>query len=575
VDVGFKPEPITTVAPKEAPPPPQKEAPPQAHEAPPPGQPAPTEAPTTVAATTEAATTVAPTTTIAPTTVAPTTEEPTTLAPTTTTTTTVVCCDAVPTATAAAVTGVSQIAPFECSKHPNPIQVVWEDSAGKNAMNINAFHNAAVKELDVKSGVYNTIYKITKTKGVSNLNACALNPVDHIAYCWVYVGSAAYVARIGEESVEFVAVMPGSKLSAAATISDSGTYYFQDAQLNKIYAIPDIANKKGSASTAGALSVAASGLKGSVPPFFAAPGMLHDIVAVSGGDLDGSGDKVDYLVSLSFKTLSTTGPPKVYVMKMTADGTIDKMWILKTVDEKGSDLPYSAFGAGWNFDNRIFFANNFGKGIYQVPLLDMDLPRHNTMHEAVKVKIFRNLKMVKNSKGGSYDAYATFAIGTGGKFALKPLQTNAHMIVVLTSDPADGHTVANGKALHIFPDSKLTLPGGSQLSTYSRSDTIALQVQGSKIEVLKNKEVIHTWDNDFAGKLVFAKFFIQEDKAGCFLEPDPIVVKVVGASDPTTFNDGMNCQQVPSPWSDSGRCKEGFEESKPVDGKCAGYILSE
>lgn len=479
------------------------------------------------------------------------------------------------------VVGVSQIEKFDCNGHPYPIQVLWEKKNGAIATKLDNFYRAAVKQLDVPTGAYKTIYSVSKdsVQGLTNLNACAINPVDSIAYCWVQIDTGAkngYVVRIGDEKVEFVAVMPGQKVSAAATVGRSGTYYFQDSGLNKMYAIPDIARKAGSTKPKDALSVAASGMKGSkAPGMTKVTGMLHDIVAVSNVDLDGSGDNVDYLVSLSYWNSYKADPPKVFVMKMSTDATIEKTWILRTVDEAGGDLPKSAFGAAWNFDNHIFFSANDGQGVFEVPIESMDLPAQNVLHEAVKVDIHRTYKVEKNQNQKQYNAYATFAIGTAKKFAFQTLQTNTHIRVGLTSDPADTSEFPQGRALHIFPGSRLSGSSGFPESTHAVRDVMVLTIQGSQLVVLQNNEVIHTWDYDFGGTPVFAKIFLYEYKAAVQILPDPIVVKSVGASDPTSYNDGMNCLQVHSPWPgpDPGRCKKNYVEAAPVNGECSGYIL--
>jgi len=241
---------------------------------------------------------------------------------------------------------VSAIAPFDCQRWNKPIQV------------LKTSNEYSVQELNISSGAYSRIFSIPSQRSgwkFQRLNACGISPVDSIIYCAMLVKNDQryYLVRIDQEAVEFVAKLPFDRATNAnsAGFSQSGTLFLAD-HAGRLMVVKDVDRLKGVPGT----ERSSVELDLSTQPLVRPKGFFRaDDVVVASADLLGNGPE---------EFLFVVGQAELQVAKYDYKlETFTRGW-------KISVEPYRwdrFYGAGWNYNNQVLFAENKGHGVYQVP----------------------------------------------------------------------------------------------------------------------------------------------------------------------------------------------------------------
>jgi len=260
----------------------------------------------------------------------------------------------------------SAITQFDCSVHSLPIQVLLSKSGNKYD----------VSELTIETGIYAKIYDIPLTRTSpameKELNSAAISPMDSKAYATIFIKGAGYfLIRHDPVSVEFVAKLPAPRRFNknadgynTAAFSESGDYYLVTKGpkqhmivINSIHTYTGYGSQsaKGLPNLKNSLSTGAVDL--------GSTGWIADM-AVTPMDLDGSGQVVDYAFMLDKKST-------MYIVKVAPDAKT--MWKLKAAGDGLLSASQNGFGAAWNYQQRLFFASNFGGGVYEVDKKSINL----------------------------------------------------------------------------------------------------------------------------------------------------------------------------------------------------------
>mmetsp|Transcript_95469 Transcript_95469/g.165842 ORF Transcript_95469/g.165842 Transcript_95469/m.165842 type:complete len:639 (+) Transcript_95469:108-2024(+) len=245
----------------------------------------------------------------------------------------------------------TSIKPINCSKYLNPLQVKSKDDGS----------GFEVSELDIKDGSYKELFAIPFSdvdEGFEVINSCGINPTDSILYCTIYAGGS-WIIRLDDSGVEFVVRLPQHGWNSAA-FSSGGLYYLSDPQTGFII-VKDLHNMTGYADKWDqGLKAEAQWLKDKkriYPPGWSS---VADVVVVNANL---AGCVAEYVMSLH-------GPLLQIAQYDEEDDKWSGGWVVEV------EKPYrwdNIYGAGWNFDDKVFFATNRGTGVYQVPLDEVNL----------------------------------------------------------------------------------------------------------------------------------------------------------------------------------------------------------
>ena len=263
---------------------------------------------------------------------------------------------------------LTAVEPYDCKNLNRPVQVLRENEAGS------VF---AVKTLGIKKGTYKTLYTIPYERTsppFDDINSCAISPVSDIVYCAITLdGGNDYMARIDGTQIEFVAKLPNadSKYIAAA-FSKKGNFHFSEGKGNSVYLgtisgvddLPGFPDQNDPALGDYTDTPRSKVIK------------VADWVAFM-ADIKGNKKKGEWLLGIM-----RGGEEAVLV-----DGKTKKVYRLQTV---GIDSKGGAFGAGWNFKGRIFFASNNGDGVYEVGVNSIDLKNKQVVLEKVGLSTATN-----------------------------------------------------------------------------------------------------------------------------------------------------------------------------------------
>jgi len=237
-------------------------------------------------------------------------------------------------------TKITEIEGIDCETMNKPLQVM----RGPDGFN--------VKELDIGTGTYSSKFLIpwdVATGGYSDLNACSIHPADSVLYCVVFAG-APYLVRIdATPRMEFVGRLPWGTYISGAFAPMTGRLYI--ATLNAGFLVIDnVISMRAFSSKADAADLRS--LARTKPSSWV---FTADCVVIE-KDLEGNGVE-EYLFSLY--------GPRLQIAKYdNATQAFSNSWWLKVQPRRWDNI----YGAGWGFQNKLFFASNRGSGVFQVPL---------------------------------------------------------------------------------------------------------------------------------------------------------------------------------------------------------------
>lgn len=237
----------------------------------------------------------------------------------------------------------SNIKPWKCGKVGRPFQVVNHEGETPYT---------EILALKIATGKYEKMFNISSVKyeawGIGKVNSCAINPADSKMYCTMKLSKMrrCVLARIDDEDVSFVARV---KCGFVSGTFDAGgnLYYNNNKQLWTIYNAKSYDDKEKPFS---------------IPDFrkdsnFPVENLGYDIATME-ADFDGKG-KATYVVGLKDSSLT--------MVRISSNSY--KTFKLKATGETAE----GGFGAAWNFNNQLYFANNDGKGVYQLEMDSVDL----------------------------------------------------------------------------------------------------------------------------------------------------------------------------------------------------------
>lgn len=230
-----------------------------------------------------------------------------------------------------------------------------------------------VAELDIPTGDYKRLYTIPLSRTTppmkEQLNSAGINPLDGRAYATTKVDTDYYLIRHDKNGLEFVALLPKpTKFFKkaigynTATFSMSGTYYLvTKGTVQHMIVIQGLADIKGRASQNDPQLI---DFTNSLTSFsLGATKWIADMAAVP-MDLDGSGEVVDYAFMLDENA-------NLFLVKCSGDPFTK--WKLKATGDGLIPARKDGFGAAWSYQERVFFASNVGRGVYEVDMSSIDL----------------------------------------------------------------------------------------------------------------------------------------------------------------------------------------------------------
>lgn len=267
----------------------------------------------------------------------------------------------------------SNIKPWDCEANSLPVQVLTSPSTGQ-------FYN--ISSLNVTTGQYNALYQIPLQRTVplmsKHMNSIAINPIDGIPYATIKVRKVNYIVRFDADNFEFVAqVAPLYEFSKVTqkkmnviflgAFGESGAYFLGGRSENvdtDVIAIKDIHKMQGyttqDAEKLPVLTIDSHGVS-----YSRLPGKGGDFVVIT-GDFDKSGDTTEWLFMMDNDfSLSIA---KI----MDSDVRNWHTWLLKQ-DIAGIGHHPHVFGAGWSYQNEVYFARNSGEGVFHVLKESLDL----------------------------------------------------------------------------------------------------------------------------------------------------------------------------------------------------------
>jgi len=260
----------------------------------------------------------------------------------------------------------SNIAPFDCSANSLPIQVKLNDAE-------TAYD---VLELNIETGAYSKIYDIplTRTNPAMELelNSAGISPADSKPYVTVAVKpgpgqKAYYLTRFDKNKLEFVGKLPlpttfHKKAIGynTAAFSMSGDYYLvTKGNSQHMSAIKGLHNLDGHSSQSTVPDLTLNGFS------LGATNWIADMAVVP-GDFDKTGKILDYAFMLD--------KLKLHLVKVTSETPSTwNIWKLAVTGDGWQGARADGFGAAWSYKNRVFFAANNGRGVFEVDKDTIDL----------------------------------------------------------------------------------------------------------------------------------------------------------------------------------------------------------
>jgi len=250
------------------------------------------------------------------------------------------------------ITELSSVKPFDCNKYRTPVQVMQNLKEYKDGY--------IVAELDTEKGEYKEIWRVPYNKTDPewmDINACGINPIDSKVYCAIFA-SGAFIIRLDEKTIEFVAKLPYWIFNSGA-FGPSGNMYLSNAW-GKIVVAPDLAAQPGYTDLkADKKKLLDLGKAPKTQPdgWF----QTSDLVAVQ-YDFGGTAGEGEYV-------MSAYGPHLQVAKYDLEKSEFSNSWKLDVSPSRWDNV----YGAGWNFNSRLYFASNRGSGVYEIPLDVIDL----------------------------------------------------------------------------------------------------------------------------------------------------------------------------------------------------------
>mmetsp|Transcript_66239 Transcript_66239/g.120704 ORF Transcript_66239/g.120704 Transcript_66239/m.120704 type:complete len:639 (-) Transcript_66239:113-2029(-) len=258
--------------------------------------------------------------------------------------------------------------PINCTGHAKPLQIMKVD---------NGF---SVRELDLDSGKYKLLFDIpyeTVQGFFSDINGCGINPKDGIIYCTMQTSLVSYIVRLSPGVVEFVAKLKLHQTYNTGGFNPAGVFFIANHTAHYVV-IDNIMDFKGSNDKNDPKLTDLSNA-----PMHKPNGWLggSDVVTFV-QDLTGGGEE-EYIASMTGKYL------QIAKWGGAAAG-FTKSWVVTTQQGGWDDI----WGAGWQFNGRVFFAANKGYGVYEIPLnlINVNNPDPNATIDLKKVGLNMRIK---------------------------------------------------------------------------------------------------------------------------------------------------------------------------------------
>lgn len=252
---------------------------------------------------------------------------------------------------------ITRVRMFDCDNIPDPIQVKKEEDGMK------------IKKLDLDSGMYTVLFSIPftyTTPPFHTLNAVGISPIDNIAYGCLQIfqhPAPFYLVRFDHERIEYVAILQGPSDPIAGTFDSQGSFFYIANPILKRVPSPHLL--KGYSS-----EFSPNLMDESHEHFISLAGAQYfaDIVAIV-GDLAGDGEQNEYVLALN--------NARQFAVIEYHHGS-NRKWLLPTNDVVGNDT--ENFGAAWNYNGRVFWASNSGKGVFEAHVNHLDLKKHTEVN---------------------------------------------------------------------------------------------------------------------------------------------------------------------------------------------------
>mmetsp|Transcript_86694 Transcript_86694/g.163426 ORF Transcript_86694/g.163426 Transcript_86694/m.163426 type:complete len:739 (+) Transcript_86694:60-2276(+) len=286
---------------------------------------------------------------------------------------------------------VTAISPVACALHRQPMEVSASlDGSGYD-----------VRQLNVETGNYSKMFSIPSLAvpgNYSDLNGCGVNPRDSILYCAMFA-EGSWIVRLDSQNVEFVARLPQQNWNTA-DFSPSGTFFIADS-FTGFLVLTDLHTRKGFASKT---DPGLWDLRQEEKQYPANWAGTADVV-VSFANLNGTG--------LQEYMFSPYGPYLQIAQYNLTAGNFSGSWVLNVSHGRWDNI----FGAGWNFQGKLFFASNGGAGVYQIPLEDI------TLADGASVNLTR---IGSAEEAGKNDGFSCLATPNPWKTAMPAFDCRAH-----------------------------------------------------------------------------------------------------------------------------------------------------
>jgi len=240
------------------------------------------------------------------------------------------------------VNAVTQVEAIDCHLFKKPLQMLPTEGG------------YAIKALNISTGAYDDLFDIPFNRvWYQKINACGVSPIDSMLYCAVFA-DGSYVARVGANTMEFVARLPWFDHYIAGGFAPSGNFFIATYYM-EILVLKNLHQAKGHNATE-KKNEDAEIIDLREKKLLYPTGFLYgaDIVGVN-MNLQGHGLE-EYVIVLHGSRLQIAKYDNKH-------DTFVQSWLIKVRPPRDDNI----YGAGWNYQNKVFWAANNGNGVYEVP----------------------------------------------------------------------------------------------------------------------------------------------------------------------------------------------------------------